>query len=146
MQKENYKILLLSGGADSMFLNQEIVFDKKVFFDYGQNHKQKEFKICAKFIDNVIKLPVFISINKEVNCRNLTFILNLVSIYGDKDLDIFLGTNKEDIYKDNSSEFYDKTEIFINTISLNRVSIKTPLINYSKKDIVKKLKSKFYTD
>ena len=146
MQKDIYKILLLSGGADSMLLNQRYKFDKKVFFDYGQKHKDFELEKCKKNIDDIISLPEFRTKNKEVNCRNFTFISNIVSIYGDKNIEIYIGTNKNDKYNDNSRIFYDNLEKFINKISFNKVLIKTPLIKMDKKDILKELNLDFYTD
>ena len=140
------KILLLSGGADSMLLNQNYFFDKRIFFDYGQIHKNLEFQKCEKFIDDIIILPKFYKKEKEVNCRNYTFISNIVSIYGETDIEIYLGTNKNDKYKDNNRKFYDMLEEFINKISLNKVLIKTPLINITKDEILKNLKLEFYTD
>ena len=67
-------------------------------------------------------------------------------MYGDKELEIHLGTNLEDIYKDNSREFYDNYEDFINKISFNKVKIKTPLLKLSKKEILNELNQIYYTD
>jgi len=140
------KILLLSGGADSMLLNQRYQYDLKVFFNYNQAHLKEEYICCKKYIDEYIVLNDFVKRGKEVNCRNFTFIAHIVSVYGDKDLEIHLGTNSEDIYKDNSRRFYNDYEEFINKISFNKVSIKTPLLKLSKKDILKELNKKYYTD
>jgi 7-cyano-7-deazaguanine synthase in queuosine biosynthesis len=146
MQNKNFKILLLSGGADSMLLNQRYVFDKKIFFDYGQKHKENEFEKCKEIIDEIITLPKFFKKDKEVNCRNFTFVSNIVSIYGDRNIEIYFGTNKEDRYNDNNRNFYNDLEDFINKISINQVCIKTPLIEMTKNEILKELKSEFYTD
>jgi len=146
MQNKTYKILLLSGGADSMLLYQRYEYDKIIFFNYGQEHKEDEFINCKEFIDNIIELPKFAKKNKEINCRNLSFITLICSIYGDKDIEIHIGTNKEDKYKDNSRSFYDKTEEFINNISLFNVKIETPLINITKKEILKELNLPYFTD
>jgi len=140
------KILLLSGGADSMLLNQRYEYDLKLFFDYNQEHLEKEYKCCSKYIDKCIKLNKFSKKGKEISCRNFTFIANIVSMYGDKDLEIHLGTNSEDIYKDNNREFYDSYEDFINKISFNKVKIKTPLLKLSKKEILNELNQIYYTD
>jgi len=140
------KILFLSGGADSMLLYQNTKFDKVVFFDYGQNHLDKEFNCCRKYVTDLIKLPIFAKKNKEVNARNLSFISNTVSTYGYEDLEIYIGTNKEDIYKDNSREFYNKVELFFNDICFNNTKIITPLIKMTKLEILRDLKFKFYTD
>jgi 7-cyano-7-deazaguanine synthase in queuosine biosynthesis len=140
------KILLLSGGADSMLLNQRYDYDLKLFFDYGQEHLSKEFNCCSQYVDRRIKLNKFSRKGKEISCRNFTFIANVVSMYGDKELEIHLGTNLEDIYKDNSREFYDNYEDFINKISFNKVKIKTPLLKLSKKEILNELNQIYYTD
>ena len=140
------KILLLSGGADSMLLYQTHSFDVTVFFDYGQKHLDKEFNCCSDLVDEIIKLPEFVTKGKEINCRNLSFIINTVSTFGGGDIEIYLGTNIEDIYKDNNREFYNKVEVLINSISFNRVKIVTPLKDKTKKQILKELELKYYTD
>ena len=146
MQNKTYKILLLSGGADSMLLYQRYKYDKILFINYGQEHKNEEFINCKNFIDDTIELPNFAKKNKEINCRNFTFISLVSSIYGDKNIEIHIGTNKEDIYKDNSRQFYNTLEKFINKISLNKVLIKTPLVNMTKKEILKELNFNYFTD
>ena len=146
MQNKIYKILLLSGGADSMLLYQRYKYDKIVFFNYGQEHKEDEFINCKDFINDIIELPKFAKKNKEINCRNFTFISLVSSVYGDKDIEIHIGTNKEDIYKDNSRLFYNDLEKFINLISLNKIIIQTPLINMTKKEILKELNFEYFTD
>lgn len=146
MQRESCKILLLSGGADSMLLLQDYNFDKIVFFDYGQNHKEKEYSISFKYVDEVIKLPLITKKHKEFSCRNLLFITSIVAKYGDKDLEIYIGKNKDDKYADNSDDFYRDLNLFINKISLNNVRIKTPLQAVPKKEILKRLKLNYYTD
>ncbi len=83
MQNKTYKILLLSGGADSMLLYQRYEYDKIIFFNYGQEHKEDEF----------------------INCKE-----------------------------------------FINNISLFNVKIETPLINITKKEILKELNLPYFTD
>tara|TARA_R110000787_G_scaffold34463_1_gene89185 strand:+ start:1104 stop:1529 length:426 start_codon:yes stop_codon:yes gene_type:complete len=140
------KILFLSGGADSMLLNQLQKFDKIVFFNYGQEHLKKEFDCCSKYVTSIIKLPEFTKRNKETNCRNLSFIINAVAKYGYEDLEIYIGTNKEDIYKDNTRNFYNKVGVFISEISFNKVKIITPLIDMNKKEILELLECKYYTD
>lgn len=146
MQIETFKILLLSGGADSMLLYQRYKYDRKIFFKYGQRHCDNEFEICRNIIDKTIILPSFVRRNNEVNCRNINFILNIVSVYGNKDLDIYIGTNRGDVYKDNNRRIFDEFERFINKISFNRVSIKTPLMDMSKDEILKELNLRYYTD
>jgi len=140
------KILLLSGGADSMLLYQTYSFDVTVFFDYGQKHLDKEFNCCSDLVDEIIKLPKFITKDKEINCRNLSFIVSVVSAFGSEDIEIYIGTNIDDIYKDNNREFYDEVEGLINNISLNKVKIVTPLKDITKKEILKQLELNFYTD
>jgi len=140
------KILLLSGGADSMYINQTYNFDLKIFFDYGQKHLEKEYSICAKYIDRVIKIDPFYIKEKEVSNRNLTFISIIVSVFGGSNLDIYLGSNYNDIYKDNQREYFDIIEKTINTASINKVKIITPLIDIKKKEILKKINLKYYSD
>jgi len=146
LYRYDMKILLLSGGADSMLLYQQHKFDKTIFFDYGQEHLEEEFNCCSRIIDVVIRLPKLTKTEKEVNCRNLAFIINTVSTFGSEDIEIYLGTNTEDIYKDNNREFYNKVEDLINNISFNKVKIVTPLQDMSKQEILNKLELKFYTD
>lgn len=140
------RILLLSGGADSMLLKQEFKFDKLVFFDYGQKHLEEEFDCCKKYVTDYFRIGLLKERGKEVNCRNLLFINYVVSKFGNEDLEIYLGMNSEDIYKDNSRTFYNELEVFINKISFNKVSIVTPLKNMSKQDILAILKLNYYTD
>jgi len=140
------KILLLSGGADSMLLFQTYPCDVTVFFDYGQQHLDKELSCCSDFVDEIIKLPPLTIRDKEVNCRNLCFIINLVSVFGYEDLEIYIGTNAEDVYKDNSRDFYNEVEDFINKISFYKVKVITPLKDMTKNEILKKLELTYYTD
>ena len=140
------KILLLSGGADSMLLYQQYKFDKTIFFDYGQEHLKEEYDCCSSITDVIIRLPKFTKREKEVNCRNLSFVINTVSTFGNEDIEIYLGMNIEDIYKDNNRKFYNEIEDLINNISFNKVKIVTPLQNMTKKEILKQLELNFYTD
>lgn len=146
LMKNIKKILLLSGGADSMYINQIHDFDLRVFFDYGQKHLKKEYNICEKYIDRVIKIDPFYIKEKEVSNRNLTFISTIVSVFGDSDLHIYLGSNYNDIYKDNQREYFDLLEKTINVASINKVKIITPLINIEKKEILKQINLKYYSD
>ena len=140
------KILLLSGGADSMLLYQQHKFDKTIFFDYGQEHLEEEFKCCSKLVDVILKLPKITKREKEFNCRNLSFVINTIANFGNEDIEIYLGTNVEDVYKDNNRNFYNEVENFINKVSFNKVEIITPLKDMTKNEILKKLKLKYYTD
>ena len=123
----NCRILLLSGGADSMLLNQLFDYDIKVFIDYAQPHKDKEFQHCEKYVTEIIQLPKMASVGKEVNCRNLTFISCVASKFGSQNIEIHLGTNAEDKYADNSPQFYEELALMLNKISTHRVEIVLPL-------------------
>lgn len=146
MQINTYKILLLSGGADSLLLYQKYKYDKIIFFDYGQPHMENEYKMCEKFVDNVININKLYRKEKYVNCRNMLFITYIVSMYGDKNITIHLGTNSDDKYLDNNYKFYKKLEKFINLISIYNIKIELPLIKMSKQEIIKELNYEYYTD
>ena len=146
MPMNTCKILLLSGGADSMLLYQMQRYDYSVFFNYGQNHLYSELDKCEEKVTDIITLNSFKRNGKEVNCRNMTFITTLVSLYGDRPLEIYIGTNSEDVYKDNSREFYDNLQELLSSISFHPIEVKTPLLHMSKKDILKELKLDYYTD
>ena len=140
------KILMLSGGADSMLLYQRYKFDKCIFFDYGQPHLQQEYQHCKQYIDEYIELPDFAKRQKEYNARNLSFITLLVSIYGNDDLQIYIGTNANDIYPDNNRGFFNDLEQFLQKLTFKSVEIVTPLIDMDKEDILHELNLSYFKD
>jgi len=129
-----------------MLLNQLYDYDIKVFIDYSQPHKTKEFQHCREYVTEIITLPKMVSVGKEVNCRNLTFISCVASTFGSQDIEIHLGTNAEDKYPDNSPQFYKELELMLNKVSIHKVRIVLPLKNMTKEQITNKLKSNCYTD
>jgi 7-cyano-7-deazaguanine synthase in queuosine biosynthesis len=145
-QNKTKRILLLSGGADSILLSQTLEFDILLFIHYGQGHLALERDKALPYLTHEMDLGIFVKEGKQVNCRNMTFVMEVVSRFGDCPLEIFLGTNKEDKYADNNREFYDNLELFVNKISLHPVKVKTPLINLTKQEILSELKRDFYTD
>lgn len=141
-----YKVLLLSGGADSMWLHESMAFDQRVFFDYGQPFLQKEFSKCQRVVDRVIRLPAFARRRTEVNCRNLTFLSVIVSIYGSRELEIYIGSNQNDVYPDNQRDFFDSLERIFSALAFHPVRILTPLADVSKAEIRSQLTSDYYSD
>lgn len=148
MQKGTCRILLLSGGADSMLLYQKNKFDHCVFFDYGQPHLKKEKKVISKI--NVIEI-ILPKIKKESNGfyqgRNLTFVFSLYENGLIKtDTELYIGTNADDKYPDNSKEFFDNLAWCLNQSFKNKLKIKLPLLKKTKKQILEQLKLDHYSD
>lgn len=144
-------ILLLSGGADSMYLKSKFNYDKFVYFCYGQSHIDKELEVLGK--DKKLQIIRADNVGDKdeegfYKGRNLNFILSVMYMYPDTK-SISIGTNAEDIYPDNCREFFDLVEKIIYASYKTKVKIKTPLIKKSKKEIVKFLDLNnigYYTD
>jgi 7-cyano-7-deazaguanine synthase in queuosine biosynthesis len=145
-QEKTKRILLLSGGADSILLSQLYEYDELIFISYGQQHLVLEYQKAKPYLTKVIDMGAFTKRGKEVNCRNMSFIMRIVSEYGYTPLEIHLGTNKEDRYKDNNRQFYDQLQEFISSISFHPVEIETPLIHMTKEEILQQLDRDYYTD
>jgi 7-cyano-7-deazaguanine synthase in queuosine biosynthesis len=143
------KVLLLSGGADSIYINETQDFDLYVYIDYGQKHiatelniiKDKDFQICKTF-----------NLGKDdtgfYECRNLKFILSIMDNFKDT-TSITFGTNADDKHPDNNRAFFDLAEKIIYLSYKKEIKINTPLHKTTKKEIVKFLdhnKIKYYTD
>lgn len=129
------KILLISGGNDSLFLYNKYEFDKLIYLDYGQPYKKDELKRIPKKT-KIIKINN-LKIDKKgyVKGRNLLFLIEIAKRYTDGT--IYMGTNKDDIFPDNNQKYLKKAIEVINTSFETNLNIKTPLKAKTKKEIMK---------
>jgi len=128
------RILLLSGGMDSVYLYhlKKKYFDECVFFDYGQKNKKEELKRAKKANSD---LKIIEMKNLKVNDegfyfgRNLNFLIKLREKYIDNDLIIYIGSNADDSFPDSQREYFYRAEKLINDSYPNRLKVVTPLID-----------------
>jgi len=135
------KVLLLSGGADSINIYYNHYFDKFVYIDYGQKHIEKELAIINDLsVDyEVIKInDLTIDSKGFYECRNLKFILAVMDKYKNVK-SITFGTNADDKHPDNNREFFDMVEKIIKMSYKKDLVIYTPLKNKTKKEILDEL-------
>tara|TARA_R100000655_G_C2997164_1_gene193819 strand:- start:2947 stop:3381 length:435 start_codon:yes stop_codon:yes gene_type:complete len=142
-------ILLISGGADSMYLYNKYKYDIYVYIDYGQEQIHKEKDILKNINVKYLKiLPIKKNIDGFYVARNLKLIQKILD-YFDNVESVSIGTNKEDKYSDNNREYYNLLEKVIQYSYQKNIKIITPLINLNKDVIVKNLKKykiKYFTD
>jgi len=152
MQKIIYKkILLLSGGADSMLLLQrelkkEKPFDEIIFFDYGQKHYSDEKEVCKSYLTDEIKIIDIRCKDGFYESRNKIFIENLRQKYIDDNICIYIGTNADDKHKDNNKRYFYRLQWLLNESHFSRIKIVTPLIKLTKKQILEELNTNYFTD
>lgn len=137
-------ILLISGGNDSLYLYHKYNVKKQFecfYFDYGQEYKENELDILKKQkidykiikIDNLKKLD-----NGFFEGRNFLFILKLAEIFNN--VEIFIGSNKEDTFKDNNRKFFSRLVYCINNSFNKNIKIRLPLKKITKKEILDYIK------
>jgi len=148
------KILLISGGADSMYIYYNNKFDKFVYLNYGQKHIETELNILDQIVkhNNNYDLLSVDNLTKDDNgfyeCRNLKFILKIIDTYKGV-TSITFGTNADDKHPDNNRDFFDMIERVIEMSYKKEIKILTPLKDIKKKDIVKglsELEIEYFTD
>lgn len=135
------KVLLLSGGMDSQLLAETIPdIDKYIYFDYGQENKEKELSKIKKPIE-VIKIDKMKNNKGFFQARNLKFILKIREMFED-DLIIYFGSTGADFFPDNTLNFMLKLEDILNLSYENKTRIICPLKDKNKTEIYKELKQK----
>lgn len=152
MKNNNKNILLISGGNDSLYIYCKYNSKKQfqcIYFDYGQEYidnelnilKEKEIPFEIIKIDNLKKLD-----NGFVEGRNFLFLLELSKRYDN--INVFIGSNKDDIFTDNNRKFFSRLSYCINKSFNKKINIRLPLRNTTKKEIldfIKKSKIKTYS-
>lgn len=136
-------ILLLSGGMDSTLIYYiEKNIDEYVFFNYGQKQLKQERnaikKLNVKYKEIKINKLNYTK-NGFIQGRNLTFLIELRELYIDKNIVVFIGSNKDDVFPDNNTKFMKKVESILNASYIKNIKIITPLSNTTKKTISKSL-------
>ncbi len=138
------KILLFSGGIDSLIAWFYLDKPKCIYIDLHTEYSEKEIKsiknIATKLsmdltIHEITNLNLFYNsdVNAFVPNRNLLLAL-IGSWYGDE---IFIAGIKGDMVEDKNPEaFTDMTEI-LNKFSRTRIKIDSPFWQMSKTDIIK---------
>ena len=140
MKNTKKNILLVSGGNDSLYIYHKYN-DKKqfecIYFDYGQEFIDNELEALDKnkIKYKIVKLPKLEKLESGFfKGRNLLFILKLSETFDDAT--IFIGTNKDDIFKDNSRRFFSKLIYCINNSYDKSLKIRLPLKKITKKEII----------
>lgn len=147
-------------------VREEIDVKKALHFNYGQNPLEKEKLACEKICKHynieleTIDLPWLAEISKnsalssQTECkesdrgicfwipnRNGLFV-NIGACYAESlgCKYVIIGANLEEAegFKDNSSEFIKNSTSLFKTSTQNNVELIAPLINMSKKEIIKK--------
>ena len=143
----------------------KIISDQKeelipLFIDYGQLARNKEWEACQTvFHESSLPPPIRIDLNgygklipsgitdstKDIHehaflpGRNLLFLI-VASSYahyvGAKKVAIGLLTEKFHIFPDQTSKFIVNTNIAVNEALNDEIAIVTPLINFSKNDVI----------
>lgn len=147
------KVLLFSGGMDSVIINHLYTPDIKLFFDLGGEYQDQERKVARKYncvIDNSLQyLNDRILLNSILPMRNLYFIMEALR-YGDE---IILGSTLSDAGTDKDEKFRLLTQELLIYINLSKkkdlqrtydhlfncddIKILAPFENYTKSEMVK---------
>lgn len=150
----NRAIILLSGGLDSVVSLSSAIktynIEIALTFDYGQKALNQELKASKEIseyynikheIFNVRWLKDLLSENTDwVPNRNGLFINIAASVAEKYKIDnIIIGINKQEgvDFKDNTKEFLDAVNLELKHSTQNEVRVIAPLIDSSKKEIVK---------
>jgi 7-cyano-7-deazaguanine synthase len=163
-------VTLASGGLDSSLIavlaKEEGITQFPLFIDYGQICKEQELKACLTIhkrlglpIPEVMKLDGFgklissgltnskFRINEDAFLpgRNLLFLLAACAYAYEKNADaVTIGflSEKFHIFPDQTSEFAEIAESTINLAMGRKIKILTPLINFTKHDVIELAKQK----
>ena len=158
-------VSLVSGGLDStlmeMLINEEEIKQYPLFIDYGQLCKDAEWAAClsiyAKYnfpIPNIMDLKGFgklissgltdlkARLNEDAFLpgRNLLFLLaGCAYAFQTKSNAVAIGllNDKYRLFPDQTEIFIRETESLINVSMGNKIKIITPLMIFSKSDIIK---------
>lgn len=156
---------LVSGGIDSLVMCKMLELEKQkqypLFIDYGQLASEKEWasckrvfsksnlpkptKICLEEYGKLIKSGITDRSKDIYNDaflpgRNLLFIVVAASFAYQKGVSkiaIGLLSEKSHLFPDQTEEFIVNLNFALNSAFGNSFTIITPLINFSKKDVIK---------
>ena len=157
-------VALVSGGIDSLVMCKLLKKDEfgilPIFIDYGQLANEKEWGSCKKiFKISSLPNPEKMDLNgygkliksgitdssKDIHAdaflpgRNLFFLV-VAAAYayqkGIKNIAIGLLSEKTHLFPDQTEEFLVNANFAINSALGDYITIVTPLINFSKKDII----------
>jgi len=157
-------VVLVSGGIDSLVMSKIIQEQGQkifpLFVDYGQLAAEKEWDACKKLFSDYQKLPTKINLsgygkffptgitdaNKKIYedaflpGRNLLFLL-VAAAYaksiGKSTIAIGLLNEKNHLFPDQTEDFIVNANFAINSAFGDDFSIVTPLIKFSKKDVIR---------
>ena len=134
------KVLLISGGMDSLLINElkRDNIDYYVYIDYGHKFKEQEFKNIKKIgIEPIIlELPKLKDNDGFFLGRNLHFFIKVREHFIDENICIYFGNNADDNYNDNTREYLSRVEKIINdSFPQTTLRIICPLENLTKKEI-----------
>lgn len=158
-------VTLVSGGLDSLIMAKIIARESEeqipLFVDYGQLSADKEWLACKKIMEvSFLPKPTRIDVsgygkffpsgitdaNKDIKegaflpGRNLLFLLIGSSLAYSKGIDkvaIGLLSEKYSIFPDQTQEFVVNSNFAINSALNANITITTPLIQFSKADVIK---------
>jgi 7-cyano-7-deazaguanine synthase in queuosine biosynthesis len=139
------KILLLSGGFDSLLLSYQtrFVITDYIYLQYGQKFLSQELYVIDKWSQLTKKVVQCCNIQKLKQIdgmffgRNLQFMLFLREKYLNQNIIVYFGNNATDTYSDNSFEYMMRLEKIINDSYPGMViRIICPLANLTKDQIV----------
>lgn len=163
-------ITLVSGGLDSTLMavlaKEERIEQYPLFIDYGQRANRQEWQTCQR-VFNKLKLPKpvrmdlrgfgklipsgltnrTLRLNEDAYLpgRNLLFLLAAGSYaYSNNCSAIAIGllTEKHHLFPDQTSAFLKQAERLFTSTFDRKIKIVTPLIKFSKKDVVALAKHK----
>jgi 7-cyano-7-deazaguanine synthase len=158
-------ITLVSGGIDSLVMAKiiDIQGEKQIplFIDYGQLAREKEWKACKRILkESDLPEPVKVDLSdygklissgitdktKDIHDeaflpgRNLLFLVvagSYAHYRGVKKVAIGLLSEKFHLFPDQTQRFIVNTNIAVNEALNDNIAIVTPLINFTKSDVIK---------
>jgi 7-cyano-7-deazaguanine synthase len=156
-------VTLFSGGMDStlmsIMIEGEGIKQFPLFIDYGQINKEKEWSTCLEMHHRYeLPLPQYMNLSGYGQLiksgitdpmikvqeaflpgRNMMFLL-MGCAYAcqtnSSSVAIGLLSDKSHLFPDQTSEFIQRAESFIETIMMRQIKIVTPLMQFAKSDII----------
>lgn len=137
------KVLLVSGGLDSMLIYAEKkhLIDYLVYFDYGHRFMAQELACLdkQKVPYRIVKMRELPEKNGWFFGRNLAFLIACREAFLSEDIAVYVGTNADDCYTDNAFEFMQRAEKIINdSYVTNTMRVVCPLKDMTKQEIISK--------
>lgn len=139
------KVLLLSGGFDSLLISEykRENIHHFVYIDYGHRFRDRELEVLRKWQDysgrfvEMLNLPDLKDKDGFFFGRNLRFMIAVRERYVEDNILVYFGNNADDNYNDNTREFLARTEKVINDSYPKTMRIICPLENNTKEEIVR---------